>query len=359
MNIHVSYKSGKTPDVEREFQIQIQKLERRLRVFNPDLVHLHAIVDALNGQGASTSLNLRLPSGQMASHESGTNLIPVLKAAFYDLITQLKRHMDLLRGDFSRKRRQTGRTQVIESAVPFEQTFASVPPQEQPMAGASKEGNGSAANPELQNWINANIGQLNGFIEQELRIRAVNGQIRENQIAPEEVVDEVIVTALSQEDGGSSLLSSGNLFQRLAIQAIRRLMQDTADTANVSLDSPHRAQNVTGSDENLLQYHQPDDRPQEENVIRDEMARTPEEIFAGEEMVAQLDIVLHEVKAADREAFVLFTLEGFTIEEISRLSDRTPEQVRQSIHHARELVQQRLPEQNQYRRRLLQRSRVA
>ena len=36
MNVHVSYKAGKTPDVEREFKHQIQKLERRLQVFKPD-----------------------------------------------------------------------------------------------------------------------------------------------------------------------------------------------------------------------------------------------------------------------------------------------------------------------------------
>lgn len=358
MNIHVSYKSGKTPDVEREFQVQIQKLERRLRVFNPELVHLKAIVDAENAQGASTSLNLRLPSGQLASQKSGTTLVPAVKAAFADIVSQLTRHKDLLRGDWARTRRQTGRGQLLEPAVPFEQTFASVPPQQQPMSGDAQKGNG-AAHPELQTWINTNLGKLQEFIEQELHFRIANGQIREDQIAPEEVLDEVMVTALSREDGGSELLSSENWFHSLAIQAIRRLTEDNADVADVSLESPYRAQNVTGSDENLLQYHQPDDRLQEENIIRDQMARTPEEIFAGEEMVAQLDIVLHEVSAADREAFVLFTLEGFTVEEISRLSDRSPEQVRKSIQHARELVQQRLPEQNQYRRRLLQRSRVA
>ncbi|HYX53814.1 MAG TPA: sigma factor-like helix-turn-helix DNA-binding protein [Candidatus Limnocylindrales bacterium] len=359
MNIHVSYKSGKTPDVEREFQVQIQKLERRLRVFNPDLIHLKAIVDAENAEGASTSINLRLPSGQLAAQKSGAALVPAVKAAFADIVSQLTRHKELLRGDWARKRRQAGRGEVIEPAVPFEQTFASVPAQEQPMAGAPQHANGGG-NSELQSWISANIGKLNDFIEQELRFRIANGQIREDHIAPEEVLDEVMVTALSQEDGGTSLLlSSENWFHGLAIQAIRRLMEDNADLAEVSLEAPRRAQNVSGSDENLLQYHQPDDRLQEENLIRDEMARTPEEIVAGEEMVAQLDIVLHEVNAADREAFILFTLEGFTIEEIARLSDRSPEQVRKSIQHARELVQQRLPEQNQYRRRLLQRSRVA
>ena len=75
MKVHVSYKAGKTPDVEREFQHQLQKLERRLQVFKPDLVSFHAIVEQENHRSASTSLNLRLPSGQMAAQKSGENAL--------------------------------------------------------------------------------------------------------------------------------------------------------------------------------------------------------------------------------------------------------------------------------------------
>ena len=57
--------------------------------------------------------------------------------------------------------------------------------------------------------------------------------------------------------------------------------------------------------------------------------------------------------------YILFTLEGFTIEEIARLSDRPHDDIRQSIHHARERIQKTLPEQNDLRQSLLQRSRVA
>lgn len=350
MNIHVSYKAGKTPDVEREFQIQIQKLERRLRAFNPDLVHLHAIVDPQNGQGASTSLNLRLPSGQLTVQKSGENMLAALKAAFSDLVSQLTRHKDLLRGEWTRKLRKAGRGPESMPASRFRQAPA---PPARPGAGAA------FPLAELESWIGANMAGLNAFIERELQFRAVNGQIREDQIAPQEVLDEVIVSALSQEDGGGRFLSPESWFHRLALQAIRRLIADNADVANVSLDSPARAQNVTGSDENALQYHQPDDQPQEESVIRDVNVRTPEEIFANEEMVAQLDLVLRGVGAQDREAFILFTLEGFTVEEIARLSDRHPDEVRKSIHHARKRVQQKMPEQGEFRGRLLNRSRVA
>ncbi|MGE5323931.1 MAG: sigma factor-like helix-turn-helix DNA-binding protein [Actinomycetota bacterium] len=354
MNIHVSYKAGRTPEVEREFQNQIKKLERRLQVFNPDLVHLHAIVDQQNGQGSSLSLNLRLPSGQMAVQQSGATLVAAIKASFADLIAQLNRHKDILRGDWSRTRRQTGRGQVIEPAVPFEQTLASVPPQDRSANGApANSGN------DVETWFNANMPRLKAFIESELDYRTNSGQLREGQVSVEEVLDEVMVNALSAEATGSQFLSEESRFQGLALQAIRRLAEANADSGDVSLDVPARMQNVTGSDENVLQYHQPDDQPQGEGVIRDSNVRTPEEIFLSEEMVAQLDIVLRELSAPDREAFVLCALEGFTVEEISRLSDRPSDQVRKSIEKARERVRQRLPERNDLRAHLLKRSRVA
>jgi RNA polymerase sigma factor (sigma-70 family) len=352
MNVHVSYKAGKSPEVEREFHNQIQKLRRRLQVFKPDLVHLRAFVEQDGSRRASSSLNLRLPSGQMAAQRSGGNALAAVKAAFADLLGQVTKHKELLRGHWSQTDRrrpapQTGR-ELRPSAVAASAGRAAKP---HPVTRVPESG--------LEGWVNANLARLEAYVESELQSRVVAGQIREDQISREEVVDEVIVGALSQEDYRVGLLSPESWFHRLALQAIRRLIHSNADTGTLSLDAPAGTPNVTGSDENVLQYHQPDDSLPEESVIRDANVRTPEEIFAGEEMVAQLDIVLHEVKTEDREAFVLFTLEGFTVEEISRLAGRPADEVRKSIHHVREWVQKKLPEGNQYRRSLLRRSRVA
>jgi RNA polymerase sigma factor (sigma-70 family) len=352
MNVHVSYKAGKTPEVEREFQNQTQKLERRLQVFNPDLVHLHATLDEQVGQGLSFALNLRLPTGQMAVQKLGDSGVAAVKAGFTDLLSQVTRHKELLRGDWSSRRRQGG--QIMESTVPFEQTLASVPPQDRPTNGAPPNvGN------DLETWLNANLPKLRQFIEGELQYRTNIGQLREDQVTSEEVLGEVMVSALSEESPASLFLNEESRLQGLALQAIRRIAEANSDSGDVSLDVPARMQNVTGSDENVLQYHQPDDQPQGEGVISDVTIRTPEEIFASEEMVAQLDVVLRKLSAPDREAFVLYTLEGFTIEEISRLSDRPPDQVRKSIDKARARVQQKLPERNDFRSSLLNRSRVA
>src|ERR1700731_2793130 len=298
MKFHVSYRAGKTPDVEREFHHQIQKLERRLQVFKPDLVQLHAAVDQENGHSASVSLNLRLPSGQMAAQRSGENALAATKSAFADLISQVTKHKDLLRGHWTRKSsRREGLERVTEmpspAALPPAHTNGEAHakknravPSEMP-ALADKTDTAAVADVEL--WLSANLRKLEEFIDQELRFQVESDRIREDQITCEEVIDEVIVSALSHEGGKMELLSPEGWFHRLAVQAIRRLIHDNADTANISPDAPAGIQNVTGSDENVLQYHQPDDSLPEESIIRDESVRTPEEIMAGGERGGPLE----------------------------------------------------------------------
>jgi len=71
MNVHITYKVIKTPDIEKEINHQIEKLRKRLQVFRPDLVHLKGIVEQNSPrEGFTISLNLRLPSGQMAVQTS-------------------------------------------------------------------------------------------------------------------------------------------------------------------------------------------------------------------------------------------------------------------------------------------------
>lgn len=366
MNLHVSYKAGKTPETEREFKHQIQKLEPRLQVFKPELVHLHAVLEPDNDRGIGASLNLRLPSGKMTVQRSGENALAAIKSAFADLISQVTKHKELLRGHWTRKSlRRAGRERLTQMPIPPQPApvrtngkAKALRPEAKEIRPSTTQTDGAAV-ADVELWLSANLRKLEEFIDQELNFQIESDRIREDQITREEVIDEVIVSALSHEGGKRELLSPENWFHRLALQAIRRLIHDNADTANISLDAPAGIQNVTGSDEIVLQYHQPDDSLPEESIIRDESVRTPEEIMAGDEFVAQLDVVLHGVKAGDREAFVLYTLEGFTVEEISRLAGRTGEQVRQSIHNARTHIQQKLPMQNQLRKSLLHHSRVA
>ena len=121
MNVHVSYRAAKTPDVDREFHYQVQKLQRRLRVFKPELVKLHAIIEQASSRNASTSLSLRLPSGQMMAQRSGESALAAMKSAFADLFAQVTRHKDLLRGQWTgRTERRGGRERIMGVTVSSE-----------------------------------------------------------------------------------------------------------------------------------------------------------------------------------------------------------------------------------------------
>src|SRR5712691_9428089 len=90
MNVHISYKVQRTPDIDKEMQHWTGKIQKRLQVFRPELVHLKGLVEQNSArEGTTVSLNLRLPSGQMAVQESGPTAAAAVKAAFDDLLGQI------------------------------------------------------------------------------------------------------------------------------------------------------------------------------------------------------------------------------------------------------------------------------
>jgi ribosomal subunit interface protein len=344
MNVHISYKAAKTPETEREFNHHIQKLQRRLQVFRPELVHLHAIVDQNSTRSQTTvSVNLRLPSGQLAAQESGGSPTAALKSVFSELTKQLTKHKELLRGHRrARRNKGNGRAQV-----PFEETMAAVHP---PMV----------TDTDVNTYLNANLERLRAFVERELRYRVNSGRLEADLVSADEVLDEVVVTALGDTEEKPELLSLERWLYRLALRAISQLAQDNHEPVTaVPLEQSARRQNVRASDEPMLQYHQPDELMLREEVIADRRVATPEEITYSDEMISLVESALLNAKRQDREAFILYAVEGFTLDEIAATTDRKGEQVKESIHAAREHLKKTLRVPDPFKTKLLQHSKIA
>src|SRR5512135_1840162 len=126
MNVHFSYKLSRTPDIDREIQHGTEKIGKRLQVFRPELVHLKGSVEQNSArEGIAVSLNLRLPSGQMAAQESAGTAVAAIKMAFDSLLSQIGKHKELLRNSHNWHRRRAVEGRPV-TQVPFEQTVASV-----------------------------------------------------------------------------------------------------------------------------------------------------------------------------------------------------------------------------------------
>ena len=344
MNVHFSYKDRKTPDVEKEINHLIEKLRKRLQVFRPELVHLRGLIEQNSArEGIVVSLNLRLPSGQMAVQKSASSASAAVKAAAEDLLQQISKHKEILRNSHKWQRRRVADYRP-QAQVPFEETVAAVQ-----VPTASPE--------DIRSYVNANLGRLERFVERELYFRETAEEISPDVLSKEEVIDEAIARALGDGQEKPERLALEPWLYRLAMRAIDDLSAGALeDTASVHLEDSTRRPNVRGSDEPELQFHQPDETLTGENVIADRRMATPEDIAYSDEMITLVQFALEGSSRPDREAFILHAVEGFSEEEIAAITDRKPEDVTASIAKAREHLRRARPVANRFQEKFIQAS---
>jgi DNA-directed RNA polymerase specialized sigma24 family protein/ribosome-associated translation inhibitor RaiA len=325
MNVHIGYKVRKTPDIEKEIHQQVEKLRKRLQAFRPELVHLKGLIEQNSPrEGVIVSLNLRLPSGQMAAHKKASAPSAAVKAAFDDLLQQIIRHKDLLRSSHKWPRWRRGTETRPERQVPFEQTHASV---QAPTISTD----------DIRTYVNVNLARLERFVERELYFRETSEQIAGDSISKEEVIDEAIARALGDGGDKPERLALEPWLYRLAMRAIDEMsLPDHDGNGNVHLEDSARKRNVKASDEAELQFHQPDEAILGESVVADRRVSTPEQIASSDEMLRLVEGALRGTDRSAREAFILYAVEGFTHDEIAAITDRKLDDVRASVSVASE-----------------------
>jgi RNA polymerase sigma factor (sigma-70 family) len=347
MNVHFTYKLSKTPDVENVIKTQIEKLRKRLQVFKPDMISLHGIIDEGPKNGYVVSLNLRLPSGQMAARNAAETAGGALRSCFESLLEQVNKHKAQLRSQHQWPRQRRVHQPRAVSAVPFEETVASVKPDE-------------ISAPDIDEFVNANLDRLRRYVERELLFRADNGQDGLREVPVDEVLSEAVASALDDKaERPEKVAMEAWLFQ-LARRAIDRIVRESSiDDRDIALQSRVRKLDEnTGDDDALRQFDFDADTVTSANRIADGSA-TPEEIFANDEIVAMVQMSLRHAKPEDREAFILFTLEGFTIRELSAITDRSEDDVRKSIRTGREMLKRGMTVSDPLRSRIDERARIA
>jgi RNA polymerase sigma factor (sigma-70 family) len=330
MNVHISYRLHKTPAVEKDIQHQVEKLRKRLQVFRPELVHLKGMVEETSTrEGTSVSLNLRLPSGQMAVQAKASSAAAAVKSAFEDLLQQVNKHKELLRSTHKWPRRQNEASARRNLSVPFEKTLAAVFP-----AMVSAE--------DVRSYVNVNLSRLERFVEREIYFREASDLIAPDSITKDEVIDETIAAALGDGAEGTDKekperLSLEPWLYRLAMRALDELSRPEGTNGGaIRLEESARKPNVKASDEPELQFHQPDEAITEETIIADGRVSTPEQIVGSDEMMRLIGSALQDVSPPHREAFILHAIEGFGVDEISAITGASPERVLHSISAARD-----------------------
>jgi RNA polymerase sigma factor (sigma-70 family) len=276
----------------------------------------------------------------MAVQQASSSATTAVKAAFADLLEQISKHKELLRSSHT-WRRHRALEGIPAPAVPFEETFAAVRPQ-------------TATTDDVRSYVNANLRRLRLFVEREISFRENSGDLEPDSLSWEEAVDEAVALALDENIEMPDRIALEPWLYRLAIRSLDDFGRRANSGEEVDIQGSNRRPSDIASDEARLQFYQPDEAVTAENGIADQGTATPEQIAYSDEMITLVQFALRKASRPDREAFILYAIEGFSLTEIATIVDRPPEQVRQSVHNAREALRRGLPVENPLKDKLLQ-----
>jgi ribosomal subunit interface protein len=116
MNFSISHKNA-DPNVEADTARAVEKLNKLLKCYEPDLIQLHgAFSQNQHTQDHTFSLNLSLPTGTLHSTATAENVRAACKKAFSELESQVKKHQSRLRHDHEWKRKHRGAPSSVRTA---------------------------------------------------------------------------------------------------------------------------------------------------------------------------------------------------------------------------------------------------
>lgn len=108
MKTSIRYSNVEHPkNVEKALSRRLEKIEKLLKRYGPDLVQLHGSFEKHPHRSEFTfSVDLSLPTGTLCAAANGPNALVSARKAFSELEAQIKKHQALLRGDYEWKRKR-------------------------------------------------------------------------------------------------------------------------------------------------------------------------------------------------------------------------------------------------------------
>jgi ribosome-associated translation inhibitor RaiA len=108
MNFSITSKDAELREqVEAAVGPHVNKLEKMLKSYAPDLVQLHCVIGKLSRKEEwNITLNLTLPTGTLHCVGKGVSARATLTSAFREIETQIKKHKAHLRHDYEWKRKR-------------------------------------------------------------------------------------------------------------------------------------------------------------------------------------------------------------------------------------------------------------
>jgi ribosomal subunit interface protein len=304
--------------LRKKIHQKITKLEKHLRRFPPDTVHLHIALERHPKKPLHTAaLTLRLPSNILRAEKSAPDVIQ----AFDDAHKALMRELESLKAELRREplwkrlARRAGLHQL--KAVGF-------------APGPQPEGEGPQnLGDVIRALLGAHHARLLRYVRRQLWHDITAGELPPNAIDPRAVVDEVARRALAEArkkpPGQDYLLWFFTLARQELARRRKALKGRAAETVSLEGERflPEEAELAEGYDAeqplDLIERRlEPPVAPTRE-LVPDQRAETPDQAVARRELLAALRRTVSTWPRLERDAFELHYVEGFEPDEVAMI----------------------------------------
>jgi len=217
----------------------------------------------------------------------------------------------------------------------------------------------SVSSGDVYSYIDANLPRLRRFVAREVAQRESEGQLQTDQVAVDDVVSEAIANALDEQRDKPERMRLEPWLYRLAVDAIGHLASGSGDEGRMSLGQSAETGETRDTNQPIAEFSEPEGRLYIENAIIDSTSQNPEDIAARNELIELVERSLRDAGPDQREAFILYTIEGFTVEEIADITSHPPQRVRADVRAAREHLQKALPLRDPLKDKLVEYAKTA
>lgn len=312
-----------------EINRQMMRLERKLEVL-PSAGRANLDCSLWRGADSSAGVNLTLDFGDACLNEKAldSSEVTATKKAFDALNHQIEMYLNRLRerdfwGRASRNRRDRGADRAAADSPDSKQTAVEA--------------------------VDRHLTDLYNFARGEIADRQARGDIFAGDLTAEEIIDEAALKAIEQFDERPSDMEFESWLRQLILDAIKRRREEIQFERERIMRLEDDGWVATSAGEALVkdeifEFYQPDESLRLEDLIADGRVPTPEDAVSRRELQQYINQTLAKLPRRWREAFVLYSVEGLSLEETARVMRLPIETIRRNIEMAREYLRECLVE---------------
>lgn len=297
---------------EKVVERQSRKILKLLPTFPPDSFDLNVATEKMaRGNQYCTSITLTLPQRAIKVEETEDNPISSVVRAFGELRRRVVRFKSQL------TRENLWRKSKAEPALEDE----------------------VESDRKMEFAIDENLGKVENYIRRELYYEVVNGNIPPGAIDPNSFVDEVFMEIFARPRPENIYLD------HWVLTVARQLLNKRISDMEMHEHDSHVEDSAGGRkqwEDEYLNFYQPDESLHISDLLQDNSISDPEQLMERDEAETRAQKAIAALPVDLRESFVLYSLEGFTSEEVAMATEKTPDEVLENVDKARSILRKEL-----------------